>query len=175
MRLLIRLVIYGLAVGIAMAFAFGLNSKIQWEVASGRSRVVRTCIGIPVWFSPPESTMLTEWLGEPEGEVEWVYVRGTATPHAKVSYCVSDVLNGLQFIDTDLKADEQFGGMKVTDARHQIAVSVLDELRTSRSICAVAHHTADFKFRLATNDWFGATKLDSNQLAAAWVASKPEP
>lgn len=171
-RLGVRLAIYALLLVFAAAFYFGMNSIEQWNVSTGQSRTVTIVIGVPVWFGEPRSTKVSEWLGAAEGEEAWIRVRGPSIKKAKVSHCVHDLLGQLFHLEGDL---ENVAGKKDTQEgrlfRHQIAAAVLQELRTSQSICRVSRHLSEFRMEFIETFWHEQVALTSARLEETWNRS----
>jgi hypothetical protein len=171
-RIVARLVVYSLLIGVALAFLFGMNSVEQWDLSTGQSRYVTTVIGIPVWYGEPRPTTVSEWLSKPEGERDWVQVRGPRIRKAKVSHCVHDLLWQFFQLEGDL---ESIGRKKDTQEgrlfRHQIAAAVLRELRTSQSICRVSRHFSAFRMQFIETYWHDQMALTPARLNETWELS----
>lgn len=168
-RLALRLVIYALLVGIAAAFFFGMNTIGQWDLSTGRSRTVTTLLGIPITYGKPESTRLSNWLGDTIGEEKWITVRGPAprSRAVKVSWCSSKLLNVLRRMEFELGIAEDEGWFRGDEGRRFVATEIVQSLAGGKPICDVYSQVGKFEEKLNTvvSSW---SPFTTNTLAALW-------
>lgn len=168
----VQLAIYALLAVIAAAFYFGMNSIEQWDVSTGQGRYVTTVVGVPVWFGAPRPTTVSEWLHEPEGEKDWIQVRGPSIRKAKVSHCVHDLLGQLHMWEGELAVTlERNKKQDGKSLKHRIAAAILDELRTTQSICRVSRHCSEFRMQFIETYWHNEEPLTLVNLEDTWRMS----
>jgi len=116
----------------AFVFLFGLGWRAELDVHSGRERHVTLILGVPVITGSPRDTELSEWLGAPISEPDWIEVAGEhVEPFARVctSWCYHGILHHLhelEFLGFDGKQ------------KHAYAVLLLNELQASEGVCVVS-------------------------------------
>jgi hypothetical protein len=83
------LVFGGLPIFAALVLWYGIGWRVELDVRSGRERHVTLVLGFPVYKEAPRDSELSEWLGSPMGEPEWIRVTGqnVSDRGVSVSWC----------------------------------------------------------------------------------------
>jgi hypothetical protein len=83
------LVFGGLPVFVALVLWYGRGRGLELDVRSGRERYVTLFLGFTVEKEAPRDSELSERLGSPMGEPEWIRVTGqnVSDREVSVSWC----------------------------------------------------------------------------------------
>jgi hypothetical protein len=152
------------ALGVSIVGILGCGWRLQWDTKSGRARKVDVFLWIGRNSTDPQDTRISEWLGKPNGDPNWVTVAGeygSALSDISPSWCYSGV-------DIHLQNLEHF--VTGRSDRSAYANFLLARLAAGESVCELRQNCRRVEEALALPDRRFSPRSDIvfEELSARW-------